>query len=91
MDTCDVNNLLPRNFSTHLKLAGFHDLLHGYAVTRDACKKLVMAQTPVVFNSDPLISHLIMNGKLKAFITQPQFFIQEQLIDPTHRSFIHHL
>jgi hypothetical protein len=50
-----------------------------------------MAQTPVVFNSDPLISHLIMNGKLKAFITQPQFFIQEQLIDPTHRSFIHHL
>lgn len=86
-----VNNLLPKDYSKHLKNAGFHDLLHAYAVTREACIKLVAAQTPVVFNSDPLISHLIMNGRLKAFITQPQFFIQEQLLDPSHRSFIHHL
>ena len=31
-----------------------------------ACKKLVEAQTPVVFNSDPLVTYLIMNGRLNA-------------------------
>ena len=86
-----IGNLLPKKYSGHLKIAGFHDLLHGYAVTAEACKKLVTAQTPVVFNADPLLSYLIMNGKLKAFITYPQFFIQENLLDPSHRSFIHHL
>lgn len=85
-----VNNLLPKPYSSHLKIAGFHDLLHAYAVSGEACKKMVKAQTPVVFNSDPLISHLIMTGKLKAFISLPQFFVQEQLLDPSHRSFIHH-
>ncbi len=86
-----VNNLLPRPFSAHLMRAGLHDLLHGYAISQEACKKLVKAQTPVVFNSDPLVSYLIMNNQLNAFITKPQFFTQEQMLDPTHRSFIHHL
>jgi glycosyl transferase, family 25 len=86
-----ISNLLPKPFSKHLYRAGFHDLLHSYAVSSEACKKLVDAQSPVVFNSDPLISHLIMNGKLNGFITKPQFFTQEMYIDPAHRSFIHHL
>ncbi len=86
-----VSNLLPKPYSNHLHKAGFHDLLHAYAVSGDACRKLVEAQTPVVFNSDPLISHLILNGKLNAFITRPQFFTQEMYLDPSHRSFIHHL
>ncbi|MBI2731652.1 MAG: glycosyltransferase family 25 protein [Sphingobacteriales bacterium] len=86
-----VKNLLPKLFSPHLRRAGFHDLLHAYGVTDTACKKLIAAQTPVVFNSDPLVSHLIMNGILNAFITTEQFFTQEQFIDESHRSFIHHL
>ena len=85
-----VQNLLPKPFSQNLKRAGFHDLLHAYGVTNSACKTLVEAQTPVVFNSDPLVSYLIMNGKLNAFITNQQFFTQEQFIDESHRSFIHH-
>ena len=86
-----VSNLLPRPFSKHLQKAGFHDLLHAYAVTDEACKVLVERQTPVVFNSDPLVSYLIVNDKLNAFSTLPQFFTQEMFIDPAQRSFIHHL
>lgn len=85
-----VSNLLPRPYSAHLQQAGFHDLLHAYGITLDACRKLIPAQTPVVFNADPLISHLVMKGELKAFITRKKFFTQEQFLDPTHRSFIHH-
>ncbi|HOZ69053.1 MAG TPA: glycosyltransferase family 25 protein [Chitinophagaceae bacterium] len=85
-----VSNLLPKPYSPHLQKAGFHDLTHSYAVTREACLKLIRAQTPVVFNADPLVSHLIMNGELSAFITRKKFFTQEQFLDPAHRSFIHH-
>jgi glycosyl transferase family 25 len=85
-----VDNLLPKPYSLHLRKAGFHDLLHAYAVTAEACKKLIEAQTPVVFVADPLVSHLIMNGQLKAFTTIPQFFTQEQFTDPAYRSLIHH-
>lgn len=85
-----ISNLLPKPYSTHLQKAGFHDLTHSYAVTREACMKLIPAQTPVVFNADPLIGHLIMKGELNAFITRKKFFTQEQFLDPAHRSFIHH-
>jgi len=86
-----ISNLLPRPFSRHLQRAGFHDLLHAYAVTDKACKILIEQQTPVVFNSDPLVTYAIMNGRLNAFITMPQFFTQEMFLDPAQRSFIHHL
>lgn len=85
-----VSNLLPKPYSPHLRKAGFHDLLHAYAVTAEACSKLIETQTPVVFVADPLVSHLIMNGRLRAFTTIPQFFTQEQFTDPFYRSLIHH-
>jgi glycosyl transferase family 25 len=86
-----ISNLLPKPFSKHLQKAGFHDLTHAYAVTDMACMKLIAQQTPVAFNSDSLITYLIMNGRLNAFITRPQFFTQQMFIDPGQRSFIHHL
>jgi glycosyl transferase, family 25 len=86
-----VSNLLPKPFSKHLQRAGFHDLTHAYAVTDKACVKLIDQQTPVVFNSDSLLTYLVMNGKLNAFSTRPQFFTQQMFIDPAQRSFIHHL
>ena len=85
-----VSNLLPKPYSAHLQQAGFHDLLHAYGISLSACKKLIPAQTPVVFNADPLISHLVMNGEIRAFITRKKLFTQEQFLDPGHRSFIHH-
>lgn len=86
-----IRNALPKPYSNRLLKAGSHDLTHAYAVTPSACKKLIQAQTPVVFNADPLLAHLIMRGELNAFITEPQFFTQEQFVDAGARSYIHHL
>lgn len=72
-----VNNLLPKPYSTHLKKAGFHDCTHAYAVTLQAAKKLLAAQTPVVYRADDLLSSTIMKGELEAFVTEPKFFDQE--------------
>lgn len=72
-----VSNLLPKPFSAHLKKAGFHDCTHAYAVTLEGAKKLLAAQTPVVYRADDLLSATIMKGDLSAFITVPKFFDQE--------------
>jgi glycosyl transferase family 25 len=72
-----VSNLLPKPFSAHLKKAGFHDCTHAYAVTLEAAKKLLAAQTPVVYRADDLLSSTIMKGELVAFVTEPKFFDQE--------------
>ena len=72
-----VTNLLPKPYSAHLKRAGFHDCTHAYAVTIEGAKKLLAAQTPVVYRADDLLSSTIMKGDLKAFITVPKFFDQE--------------
>lgn len=72
-----VSNLLPKPFSKHLKKAGFHDCTHAYAITLSAAKKLLAAQTPVVYRADDLLSSTIMKGGLNAFVTEPKFFDQE--------------
>ena len=72
-----VANLLPKPFSKHLKKAGFHDCTHAYALTLEGAKKLLAAQTLVVYRADDLLSATIMKGELRAFITDPKFFDQE--------------
>ncbi len=72
-----VSNLLPKPFSKHLRKAGFHDCTHAYAISLAGAKKLLTAQTPVVYRADDLLSATIMNGELKAFVTEPKFFDQE--------------
>lgn len=72
-----VCNLLPRPYSEHLKKAGFHDCTHAYAITLEAARKLLDAQTPVKYRADDLLSVTAMKGYLKAFITKPKFFDQE--------------
>ena len=72
-----VANLLPKPYSKHLKKAGFHDCTHAYAITLQAAKKLVAAQTPLVYRADDLLSHTILKGELNAFVTAPKFFDQE--------------
>ncbi len=72
-----VGNLLPKHYSKHLRNAGFHDCTHAYAITLGAAKKLVAAQTPVVYRADDLLSSTVMKGELIAFVTEPKFFDQE--------------
>jgi glycosyl transferase family 25 len=72
-----VGNLLPKPYSAHLKKAGFHDCTHAYAITLEGAKKLLEAQTPVVYRADDLLSYTILKGNFTAFITNPKFFDQE--------------
>jgi glycosyl transferase, family 25 len=72
-----VGNLLPKPYSKHLKKAGFHDCTHAYAITVEGAKKLLDAQTPVVYRADDLLSATIIKGELNAYITEPKFFDQE--------------
>jgi glycosyl transferase, family 25 len=81
-----VSNMLPRKFSPHLKIAGFHDCTHAYAITLTAAKKLLDAQTPVVYRADDALSHTLLQGKLKAFVTEPKFFDQEMFHSTTASS-----
>ena len=85
-----VNNMLPKPFSKHLRVAGFHDCTHAYAVSYEGAKKLLEFQTPIAFNADDLLSDTVMKGHLNAFITVPKFFDQEQFTNPAQHSFIHH-
>jgi glycosyl transferase, family 25 len=86
-----IKNFLPVPYSAHLKKAGYHDCTHSYAITGQTAARLVSKQTPVVFNADGLLSDIILKGELKAFVTEPKLFIQENHLDPQHRSIIHHL
>jgi glycosyl transferase family 25 len=73
----EVLNLYPKKYSPHLLKAGFHNTTHAYAVSAAALPKLIARQTPVVFCADTLLTDLVLNNKLNAFITIPRIFDQE--------------
>lgn len=86
-----VKNMLPVYYTEHLKKAGYHDCTHAYAITGSTAALLIPKQQPVVFCADNLLSNVILKGEIKAFVTEPQFFMQENHLDPQHPSIIHHL
>jgi glycosyl transferase family 25 len=86
-----ARNMLPKKFSAHLKKAGYHDCTHAYAITNQTASKLINKQTPVIFKADNLLSYVILNEEIKAFVTEPQFFVQENHLDPLHPSIIQQL
>lgn len=67
----------PRPFSENLQAAGLHHCTHAYAFTLGAARKLVEAQRPLARNADQLLIHMVLGGKLRAFVTVPKFFDQE--------------
>jgi glycosyl transferase, family 25 len=77
-----VKNMLPRPYSIHIKKAGFHDCTHAYAVSLTAAKKLLAAQTPVIYRADDLLSALTLKGQINSFVTEPKFFDQEGFYSP---------
>jgi glycosyl transferase, family 25 len=77
-----VKNMLPRPYSTHLKKAGLHDCTHAYAISLQAAKELLAAQSPVVYRADDLLAALCLKGQLNAFVTEPKFFDQECFYSP---------
>ncbi len=72
-----LNNLYAKQYSTHLKLAGYHDFADAYAITLSAAEQLLILQTPIVYWSDHLLAFCCANKILKGFISLPKLFYQE--------------
>lgn len=64
-------------FSPHLRRAGLHMCAHAYVVSLEGARKLALAQTPVAFRADWLFPWLVLTGRLRAFVTAPKLFDQE--------------
>lgn len=73
----EARNYLPRPFAPNLRKAGLHDCTHAYAVTRAGAMKLAKAQTPLLASADSIISVLILNEQLDAYVSVPVLFAQE--------------
>ncbi|MEO6613053.1 MAG: glycosyltransferase family 25 protein [Chitinophagaceae bacterium] len=83
-----IKNRLPKKFSSSLMKAGFHDCTHAYAVNLEGAKKLVKAQTPVIYRADNLLTSLVLKGELNAFTSKSFLFNQEIFTDKADQSFI---
>jgi hypothetical protein len=84
-----ISNLYAKPYTTFLKKAGYHDLLHAYGLSLNGAKKMIEVQTPIAFNADPGVAYAVSNGWLNAFISDPMIFLQEVQTSPdTYHSFI---
>lgn len=83
-----IKRMLPKQFSSSLLEAGFHDCTHAYALSLSGAKKLIQSQTPVQFRADNLLSALVMGGELKAFICKSNLFNQEIFTDIADKSYV---
>jgi len=83
-----INRMLPKRFSPSLRVAGFHDCTHAYALSLSGAKKLIQAQTPVQHRADNLLSTSVMKSELKAFICKSNLFNQEIFTDIADKSYV---
>ena len=82
-----TKHIAPQPFSTHLWRAGFHDCTHAYAVSVEGARKLLAAQTPVVYRADNLLTALVVDEQLQAYAVKEYLFNQEIFSDidaPSH-------
>ena len=76
-----INNIYAKDYSDHIKIAGYHDYASAYALSSNALKKLIELQTPIVFPADHVLPFAITNDLLKGFITVPRLFTQQSQSD----------
>jgi glycosyl transferase, family 25 len=72
-----IANLISKNYSTHLKTAGYLDCTHAYCVTPKGAKILLSNQTPIAFTADNLLAHCCTNKSLNAFVSTSKIFNQD--------------
>lgn len=86
-----IRNLQPVRKSGYISSAGFHDMIHAYAITKVAAEKLLKWNTPVQYCADTGISYAILSELIKSYITHPAIFNQEQQTQPySYKSLIKH-
>lgn len=67
----------PRPFSANLRRAGLHHCLHAYALSQQGARKLLEEQTPLAHVADQLPIHMVLSGRLDAYVAVPKLFDQE--------------
>ena len=72
-----INHLYPQPFSAHLKIAGFHDCAHAYAVTGETARLFLNMQTPLSYIADHLLAYAASSQLVKAFVTLPMLINQQ--------------
>lgn len=80
-----IKNLFAREFSKHLKKAGFHDFTYAYAISRSGAEKLLKMQTPIQYTADNLLAHAATKVIAETYITWPKIFLHDSLPDGTPR------
>lgn len=75
-----LNNLYAKPFSSHLKIAGYHDFADAYAITQSAAQKFLKLQTPIVYWSDHLLAYCSANKIVNSYISVPKLFYQESML-----------
>ena len=80
-----IANLFAKPFSTHLKIAGFHDYAHAYGITRTCASKLLQMQTPVQYIADNLLAYAATKNIVRGYIAHPPVILHDNLPDGTGR------
>jgi Glycosyltransferase involved in LPS biosynthesis len=75
----EYKNYFSKPFSPNLRIAGYHDCAHSYAITKSCAETLVREHTPIIYRADNLLSRLIIRNKIKAYISVPPIFMQDFL------------
>lgn len=84
-----IANLYAKEYSRHLKIAGYHDCTHAYCLTPEGAKTLLKHQTPISFVADNLLAHCITNKFIRAFISKYKIFNQDwQIGIPQSKSYL---
>jgi len=73
----------PREFKKNIWVAGFHAGTHGYAITLETAELLLKENTPICLVADMLLAHVHLNGKVKAYVSVPQVFRDDQQMTST--------
>ncbi|MEO8648176.1 MAG: glycosyltransferase family 25 protein [Acidobacteriota bacterium] len=74
-----VANLYPTAYNEYFSIAGKQFCAHAYTLTRSAAEKLLEWNTPVILNADNALMYAVLNGDVKAYISNRQFFGQRSL------------
>lgn len=73
----------PVPFRKNIWKAGLHAGTHAYAITRNAAEILLRENTPIYLPADLALAHLHLQSVLKAYISVPQVFREDQSFETT--------
>ncbi|HYW33915.1 MAG TPA: glycosyltransferase family 25 protein [Balneolaceae bacterium] len=78
-----LQNLYPRDYSKSLKKAGYHRGSHAYAINKSGVEKFLAYHDKIVTPADLMLSVMVVEDKMNAFITREKIFEQNRKFQST--------